>query len=217
MKLSDIAVVGFDLDQTLYPKSPAIDQAIQAYIYERIAEHLHCSINEAKKLFTDLYQAGAGLSGSQSLAQLGIPNSKEIVQEALERADISAFLAPNAATLALLRAIKDKYRAIDLITGSTRKIMEAKLSQMKIPLATFDHVVSGEISKADGTAFQDWLRIHHNHRPEQLVYIGDREKTDFTIPNALGIRCILVNISRPNPNIDCPQLKKLDDISDYLL
>jgi FMN phosphatase YigB (HAD superfamily) len=59
---NNIKIIGFDLDQTLYPKSPEIDEAIQMYIYDQIAKKLKISSENAKEKFDNLYKKGNGLS-----------------------------------------------------------------------------------------------------------------------------------------------------------
>jgi FMN phosphatase YigB (HAD superfamily) len=214
---SQIKVIGFDLDQTLYPKSPKIDEAIQSYIYEKIANHKSCSLAEARKLFTDLYQGGKGLTGSQTLVALEIPNPKEIVQEALENADIAEFLVPDAEVLALLTLIKKHYQHLDLITGSILAIAKNKLAKLAIPITIFDQVITGEIAKSDGSAYVEWLRRYPHLEPKQFLYIGDREKSDYWVPKELGINAILVNIKTPSLDVHCPQLDSLNALSEHLL
>lgn len=214
---SNIKVIGFDLDQTLYPKSPKIDEAIQGYIYQKIAEHSGCSNEEARKLFTDLYQGGKGLSGSQTLTSLGIPNPKEVVQEALENADIAEFLLPDGEILDLLNKLKQKYEHVDLITGSIQPVAEKKLKKLNIPLSLFDQVITGEVGKSDGSSYHKWMSFYPNLIPEQFLYIGDREKSDYWIPKDLGIHSMLVNIAAPNNEINCLQLADLKSITNYLI
>ena len=212
-----IEVIGFDLDQTLYPKSPKIDEAIQGYIYEKIAQHKGCDLAAARKLFTDLYQGGKGLSGSQTLTSLGIPNPKEVVQEALENADIAEFLLPNGEVIELLNKLKQKYKHVDLITGSIRPIAEKKLKKLNISLSLFDQVITGEVGKSDGSAYRAWLKCYPDFKPEQFLYIGDREKSDYWVPKELMIQCLLVNISIPNPEVHCLQLSNLLSLKKYLI
>lgn len=210
---SQIKVIGFDLDQTLYPKSPKIDEAIQSYIYEKIASHKGCDLDEARKLFSDLYQGGKGLTGSQTLTALGIPTPKEIVQEALENADIAEFLTPDAEVLALVMDLKKRYEHVDLITGSILPIAKNKLSKLALPINLFDQVITGEIAKSDGSAYVEWMKRYPDLKPEQFLYIGDRERSDYQVPKELGIRAILVNIRTPNLEVDCPQLVQLNSLA----
>lgn len=213
-----IKVIGFDLDQTLYPKSPEIDEAIQGYIYVKIAQHKNCSEEEARQLFNDLYKNGAGLSGGQTLRELGIQNGSEIVQEALEHADIAKFLHPNQEVLTLLSELKKQYHSIDLITGSGRNIAMRKLESLQIPKELFSNIIDGDIAdKSSGDAYRIWLAQYPQMQPEEFLYIGDRPMSDYTVPAQLGIPSILVNREKEDDSIDCIQLKSLVDIGSILL
>ncbi|MGI9027472.1 MAG: HAD family hydrolase [Candidatus Saccharimonadales bacterium] len=210
-------VIGFDLDQTLYPKSPEIDDAIQTYLYDKISYHLKVPRAEAQRRFKELYH-GAGISGSQSLLRLGIPNAKDTIQEALEKANIAEYLQPDPQTLSLLKNIKQKYGHIDIVTGSNRSNTLKKLTHMAIPAELFKHVITASDGpKSDGTTYRLWLSKYPQYSPDQFLYIGDRAASDYYSPRELGIKTILVYVNKSESGIDCPQLKTLKDIATILL
>lgn len=211
-----IKIIGFDLDQTLYPKSPEIDSAIQAYIYEKIAETKRCDLARAEKLFKNLYQDGKGLSGGQTLEALEIPNAREIVQEALERADVAPFLKPNKKTVELLEKLKEKYLYIDLISGSSEKQVLSKLERLEIHPRLFTHIIGG-IPKSDGTAYKMWLSAYPDNKAEEFLYIGDRPSSDCVVPGGFGIQSILVNANKNDQTISCLQLSSLEELENYLI
>ena len=210
-----IKVIGFDLDQTLYPKSSEIDEAIQVYIYQKIDQYKKCGLKKAEELFKGLYQEGRGLSGSKTLIQLGIPNAKDIVQEALENANIERFLKPNQKTINLLKNLKEKYYHLDLITGSNINIVLDKLAKLEIPKDIFLHIIANA-SKSDGQAYKIWLSYYKNFKAEEFLYIGDRI-SDHLVPKAIGIQTILVNIAKKDKTIDCPQLSSTEEVENFLL
>ncbi|MFA6551872.1 MAG: HAD family hydrolase [Candidatus Paceibacterota bacterium] len=213
-----IKVIGFDLDQTLYPKSPEIDDAIQAYLYKEIADYKKVSLEEAEKMFKDLYLEGKGLSGSKSMEALGIPNGKEAVQIALEKADIASFLKPDEEVLKLLKDLKIKYKNLDLITGSSKSIVDDKLREIGIKKSIFNNIITAdEASKPDLSAFKMWFNFYPNLKPEQFLYIGDRPFSDFIAPSSLGISVILVNQKEKDSALNCPQLESFVDLKKKLL
>ncbi len=215
----NIRVIGFDLDQTLYPKSPEIDEAIQGYIYKKISEKIHVDIETAKEKFNALYQGGRGIGGSKTLITFGFEKeeAKEIVQEALEEADIAKFLTPNPETLDLLNKIKNKYKSVDLITSSNKKNSATKLKKINIPAELFVHILTKEDgSKSDMTALYKWLEFYPQYKPENFLYIGDRVSSDYEKPKELGIQSILVNTKIPEPNVTCLQLPSLIEIEKYI-
>ena len=210
---SNIYVIGFDLDQTLYPNSPQIDEAIQEYIYKKIAEHKDVSIEEAETLFKDLYKNGNGLSGRKTLIELNIPHPSEVIQEALENADIASVLKQDTSVHALLEKLKQKYHNIDIITGSNRAQATKKLEALSISKNLFNYIIVDEDgSKSDGEAYRLWMSYYPERTPNEFLYIGDREGPDHEAPSSLGIKTILVNVPKKNPNIDIPQLKSLQEL-----
>lgn len=212
MSFADVRVIGFDLDQTLYPKSSRIDDAIQEYLHGKIVERLAVSRDEAADRFNALYQGGKGLSGSKSLVALGFAagEASDAVQEALERANIDEFLVPNAQTIAFLGRCAERFTAVDLITGSTRSMMERKLAKMQIPVTMFHVVIAGDdASKSDGAAYRLWLDAYPNLTPSEFLYVGDRPSSDYEAPKVLGIPSVLVNVA--NANADCPQYPSIAD------
>jgi len=220
LKIADIKIIGFDLDQTLYPKSPKIDLAIQRYIYKQISRKQGCSLECAKKLFLSYYP---DLSGGRTLVKLGFyaKEAEQIVQSALEKADIASFLKPDPKVLKLLKDLKKKYRFLSLITGSFEKVARSKLKKLCIPLRLFDFTVFAESSKRDGSAYKKWFK-HFKEKdsslqPKNFLYIGDRKSSDVDIPIALGMNAILVNVKEKDPNIKTLQLESVLETRDFLL
>ncbi len=216
---SKIKIIGFDLDQTLYPKSPLIDEAIQGYLFEEISLLKKISKDEAKKIFDSYYKNGKGLSGSKTLIQIGFGENraKNLVQEALENADISEFLKPNKDILSILKYLKNKYSSLDIITGSNKKNTLIKLDKLKINTSLFKNILTSDnASKSDLDAYKIWMSYYPNLLPENFLYIGDRPSTDYEKPKDLGIKSILVNIKEFDPSINCLQLKSLIEIKEYL-
>lgn len=208
------------MDQTLYPKSTEIDKAIQQYAYKAIAEFKKIDIHEAERTFNDLYQNGKGLSGTKSLIKIGFSEerARNIIQEALENADIAKFLQPNKEVLILLEQIKNTYGFLDLITGSSRHNTKIKLAKLEIPIGLFTQIITDdEATKSDLSAFRLWFSFYPNLNPENFLYIGDRISSDYEKPKELGIRSILVNIQEVDPALECLQLFSIVDLKPVLL
>ncbi len=214
---SKINVIGFDLDHTLYQGSKETDRVIQEYIFKKIATHRICSLEEAKKLFEDHYQEGRGLSGRKTLLALNIPNAGEIIQEALENADVAQTLTNNPEIVRILNDLKQQYHNIDLITGSGKEQSLKKLSALGIPEHFFSHYITDEIAfKGDGSAYTYWMELY-SFPAEAFLYIGDRLEVDHLIPKNLGIETMLVNVKEKIPEVSCPQLADIKEIKSLLL
>ena len=209
-----IKAIGFDLDQTLYPKSPEIDAAIQQYIYERIAEHKDCSVAEGKNLFQTHYPK---MSGRETLKVLGLPNPADIIQEALERADIAKFLKPDSKVIAFLEEVSSNFRHVALITGSHEANAKQKLAKLGIPLSSFTCLIFGDqFSKRDGAAYKQWLDGVRDDdpkiKPSEFLYVGDRPVSDVDPVLALGMKAVLVNVKKKDDSVKVEQFPSLLDI-----
>jgi len=209
--------IAFDLDKTLYPNSPEVDREIQIQIYQKIGQYLRCSISMAENLFLRLYEK---MSGSKTLINLlNIPKetAREIVQEALEKADLDRFLIPNDDTIVLLKELKNRYLSVDLITGSSKGNALQKISKLGLQ-DIFDHHITGEeASKSDGDAYQKWLDLYDDSDPDHFLYVGDEKSRDYQSASKFGIPVILVNQIEKDDQLDCLQLSSLLEIKDYLL
>lgn len=211
--LGDIRVVGFDLDQTLYPKSPEIDKKIQAYLYETIAAARGVSRNEAERLFTERYRGGSGLTGSQTLRDLSISGASEVIQEALERADIVSLLAPDAETNRFLAHVRTSYEGTDLITGSSLDQTNKKLRALGLFPGLFSHIITADdATKSDGGAYRAWLARYPTFAPHQFLYVGDRVKSDHEVPSALGIKTSLVYVEKVDTKLSALQVPTLREL-----
>ncbi len=214
-----IKAIGFDLDQTLYPKSPEIDDAIQQYIFERIAEHKGCSREEGKRLFQSHYPK---ISGRETLKLLGLPNPADVIQEALERADIAKFLKPDPAVIEFLEKIRSIFRHVALITGSHESNAKQKLAKLGIPLGVFDFFAFGDkSSKRGGGAFKEWRDAVQEDdpliKPSEFLYVGDRPMSDVEPVLALGMKAVLVNVKKKDDSVKVEQFASLLDLKSYLL
>lgn len=215
---SSCTVVGFDLDGTLYQGSAEIDALIQTYIYEKIAEHKNIGILESKKLFDDLYKEGRGLSGRKTLIALDIPNAGDIVQEALEQADVASVLTPDREIVTLLNKLTEHGKELAILTGSNKAQLDAKLAALELPQSLFAHIITDEIAhKSSGDAYKLWLSHYEDRSADDFVYIGDRPYSDYEVPSSLGINTILVNTKEVSPHIACPQLSTVYEIEELLL
>lgn len=214
-----IKIIGFDLDQTLYPKSDEIDNAIQKYIWEKIAKKLEWSLERTGCYFRERYPK---LSASQILIELGFSKeeAKDIVQEALENSEISEFLKPDPKVRKLLKELKEKYK-ISLITSNSKENAEKKLKKLEIPLNLFDFCVFAEYSKSSGEAFRVWFSYFKKDKPslkpENFLYVGDNYYRDAKVPLSLGMKAVLVNVRKKDPELEVPQLYSLLDLRDYLI
>jgi len=189
-----IEVIGFDLDNTLYPVTPEIDEVIQNYIHEQSAAILGIDFDEAKRRFDSYYRGGQGLSGGKTLAAMGVQSERDIVQDALERADVASTLSPDPELVQFIDDLSQSFRSVDLLTGSSAEQTYAKIKALGLIATQFGLIITADdLSKSTGEAYQAWLDHYHGLSAASFLYVGDRKRVDSDIPAELGIATALVN------------------------
>jgi FMN phosphatase YigB (HAD superfamily) len=211
---SDIKVVWFDLDHTLYPASEEINKVIQDYICERIAEKKWWTFEIARQEWDRVYSEV--WSWWKTLKQLWVKTDNDIVQEALENADFAKYLHPDLTIIDMLVKIRARF-IVDLITGSSYDFTIKKLKHLKISTRLFSNILDWSFSKSDGTAYKEWLNKYEIlwFSPKNFVYIWDRYEIDIIEPKKFGINWILVKDDEKD--YDCIKVKNLIDIEKLLL
>jgi len=200
MSLENIKIIGFDLDNTLYPSTDEIQERIRRGIYERLSGELNISVKKARELFEENYNGDFAwsLSGSRTINEIGRRYDKDlserdIVQESIEKADILDLIQPNPALVNMLRRLNTKY-CMDLITSTTYDLARGKLERIGIRKDFFEYFLTASKfgRKGDGTVYEYWLR-ERGVSPKAVLYVGDNKKQDIDSPKALGINTCFVN------------------------
>ena len=193
--LNNVKVIGFDLDNTLYPATPEIQKKIRTVIYRKISNEFNIPYEKSLELFEKFYSEH--LSGTESIKSIenllshSIYN-KNIIQEAVEEADFLDLIKEDNSLREMLLRLKSK-RDIDLITGSHYSLVIKKLGKIGIQ-DLFRYVFTKEDGKKpSGELYKKWITLTELP-PSKLLYAGDNQRQDIDIPKNLGIKtCILGN------------------------
>lgn len=194
-----IKVVGFDLDGTLYPTTPEIQERIRGKIAEKIAAACGIDVKKARIVFDEKYERF--LSGSKTLDEIGREygadfSNREVVQEAVEEANILDLIDENPRLVGMLQRLSG-HRELDLLTSSEENLALQKLGRIGLSRYFFRFFLTKKQgSKTTGEKYKLWLskRVFVPFAPEEHLYVGDNERQDVDIPGALGIRtCVIGN------------------------
>ena len=138
LDLENIKVIGFDLDNTLYPVTPEMQLRIREKIYEKLASGLDISLKQAEQLFEENYNGNFpwNHSGSRTIKELGKKykkelNGKKLVQQSNAEADILDFIQPNPGLQKILSRLYTKFQ-LDVISSSKYDPALAKLKKIGI-------------------------------------------------------------------------------------
>jgi putative hydrolase of the HAD superfamily len=206
--------IGFDLDQTLYPRNYRIDNIINKNFAMKIFEKKP-ELNDLKEaiLFSEREYKRVG-SRTQVLKNMGYKDAPEIMQSFLESPEILKILKKDFKIVALLEKIKDKYGTF-LITASPKELAIQKLRKIGINPELFDISVFGDTlyagKKSDGSIFRYFLN-KSSYLPEQHVYIGDSLKADIIPAKSLGMKTIAIGEEIPEADFSIKKIYALEDI-----
>lgn len=215
----DIKIIGFDLDNTLYPSTPEIQQRIRGRIYKNIADYFEISLEESEKLFESLYNSEEfyGKSGSRTVNEIGkiygkLVDGEKIVDKSIEEADILDLISSNPELADILKSFSKKFK-IDLVTNSTNELALKKLSKIGIPKEIFSNILTRESGgeKTDGTKYKGWLE-KIKVLPENVLYVGDNKKQDVLPPKKLGINTCVIGDSKGEADFCVSDVMELETI-----
>lgn len=210
---SDIRVIGFDLDDTLWDESRATAAAARA-LHDRFGGDLAFDVFLAhwRRLSSHHFDAFARGEIShleqrrrrvrEALALVGTtPDPAEVdhlcaaYQEAYERVWTPA---PDASHV--LGTLRARGFSLALITNGEGHQQRRKLARMGLADG-FDWIlVSGEVgvAKPDPRIFEALLRLSHC-QPSEVLFIGDRLDKDVLPARALGLAALQIDPTAPDP------------------
>jgi len=207
MTLKNIQVIGFDLDNTLYPSTDEMQGRIRKVIYERLAVEMDMPVRATEELFEENYNGNFqwSHSGSRTIEELGRMvdrslDGKEVVQQAIEQADILDLIQPNPELNKMLGRLKQDYD-LDLISGTSYALVFAKLQRVGIEKEVFENISADRKfgSKTTGEVYQHWIQQRQTS-PNQMLYVGDNKRQDVDSPKKLEILTCIVG--KPYDNAD---------------
>lgn len=215
--VSNIEVIGFDLDGTLYPQDNKADERIKTRIAEIMFKNSPemGSVAKAREIFERVYEKTQ--SGTKVLKELGYDNPVGIMDQALATANVLDLIKPNPNLVQMLSRIGEDYTLFLLTSGPKEQALE-KLEKIGINSKVFKHSFYSDqptgFSKTDGTAYENVLKTMGYSDGKKHLYVGDRVVADISPAKKYGIRTVLVS-DKPNSNAD-HVIKKPEDLERLL-
>ncbi len=200
--LSQVKVIGFDLDDTLWPCMPVINQA-EKVLYQWLARHYPrvtdsfspTQMVEQRLLFSEReprYRVDLSALRLEFLHHLGethdykaeqvADDGFEIFFEARQQVEFFDDVLP------VLGRLKQRFRLGGISNGNA-SIEGVGLGHL------IEHLISAsdlKIAKPDGRIFEA-LSDHFQVLPKQIVYVGDHPQYDVAAPLKAGMQAIWIN------------------------
>lgn len=188
--ISKIKILGWDLDGTLYPSDSRIEHLIKQKQLEVVAANLNIEIKEAEIKYKNLL-AEIG-SNTKTLNTLGIDGTKFFL-DFWDQIDLKEYISNDPQIQQMFKELSNKKHFI--ISNSNRiDQIERKLKLVGIDSSIFDLIVDtvkiGKM-KPDPDSFHQAIAFF-GVKPEEILYIGDRDETDIKGAKAVGMKTCYV-------------------------
>ncbi len=191
MKFTDVRVLIWDFDGTLYRPNPELWREVREAEYRTIMELTHRTHEEAVAAFEVLYKKETP-SATQTVAKIcGIPTT-EAARYMEKFYDRRRFLVPDEKIVSLFQTLKQFTHYI--LANGVRHRIEETLGVLGVPARTFREIVTSELSgenKPDERGFR-YILGKTGLPAAQHLMIGDREAVDVVPAKKLGMQTCLV-------------------------
>lgn len=188
--VSKIKMISWDIDGTLYPSAKALSQTINARLIEAVASHLKCGQKQASENFSKL--VAKTKSNTKALDKLGIDGHNFFTQ-VWDEINLSQHIKPDPKLKQLFQQLSFLQHSI-LTNSNTQHHIKKKLRLLGLSTKTFYPIITSvdlKINKPDIRIFKELVR-QSGLKPEQILYVGDREEVDIKPAQAVGLRSCLV-------------------------
>ncbi len=193
---SDLKVVVFDLDDTLYDEVEYCKSGFHA-----CAEFLEETLEDLSSgeifdvLWEQFCKGNQTLTFNGALEKLEIPYNDDLIEELIKTYhEHKPEIKLPKDSLAILKKLRKKY-TLALLTDGFLPAQRLKVQALKIE-KFFSYIVYTEelgrnFWKPSPEGFENILHTLEI-QPENAVYVGDNEKKDFIAPNRLGFHTVQV-------------------------
>ncbi|KKU06576.1 MAG: HAD hydrolase, family IA, variant 1 [Candidatus Magasanikbacteria bacterium GW2011_GWA2_45_39] len=206
--ISQIKFLCFDVDGTLYRTVPALWDAIKGKILSKVIELRKSSEPEAQKYVDDRFKILG--SSTKVLAELGI-DSQDFFIRAFSSVNVNKYISPDKKLETLINKLRQKYIVGILSNGDINSVIR-KITAVGLSPKLFSPLVATYefgVVKPDPAPFLKVIEAA-GVRPEESVYIGDREETDILGAKAVGMRTIMVWGESREADLSIPKIYDLE-------
>ncbi len=190
-QFTNIKVLIWDFDGTLYRMPAALEQDIRDAEYQTIIHHTGWSREKAEEEFKKLHKK-IFPSATETVAKLGAISITEAAVEMEQYFDRAKYLSRDEKLIELFAKLKG-FRHFTLANGIIANHQKA-LEVLGVPSTTFEEMVTTEVVgtvKPHPEGFQ-YILNKTGLPAEQHLMIGDREAVDLVPAKKLGIKTCLV-------------------------
>ena len=198
---NQIKAVGFDVDGTLYHATFEMSQEVGKILIGRAAKELFRDVDDLAEEYLKRRDEYRG--NTLTLNSFGLDGQK-IFQEVWDSIAIEKYVTKDLKMMKMIKALKKQYQLF-IITNGTGRQVERKLKYLGLDYLDFEPRIycydQGWV-KPEPSPFL--LAIESlDLKPEEIVYIGDREDIDIEGASAVGMKTIFVGGESQKADLSC--------------
>lgn len=201
-QFSDIKVLIWDLDGTLYQSQKDLLEAMHGAQVKILEEHKNLSYEKAVKLLSETVKIHKGVT--KSLSALGCGDRVSIIKKIENLVNKAAFLKHDPRLQYLFQELSSFKHY--LLSDTTHQTIEKELEGLGLSSSIFEHIVGVDdtkTTKPDLSFFKSALN-YSNLSPDKHLSIGDRIQIDLIPAKQLGMKTCLVWNSSNEVDISLP-------------
>ena len=188
--LREIKAVGWDVDGTLYPEEAIPDYEFREPQIKAVMEKKGWEKQRAEKEFERLYQECG--SRTQALDQLGIDGIK-FFTDLWDEMPLEKYIKKDEQLVKVFKRLTHLKHFVVTNAGRLDQV-ERKLKLVGLKPSWFKPIVSGYLlgaPKPEIRPFKEAVRLV-GLKPKEILFVGDRVKSDILPAKQLGMRTALV-------------------------
>jgi FMN phosphatase YigB (HAD superfamily) len=185
-----IKAIGFDVDGTLYNTPDAMSVAVAKILIEKAAAALSKDPDDLAEEY--IKRRDEFRSNTKTLNSFGLDGEK-IFQDVWDGIAIEKYVTPDDRLVKMIAKLQKEYRLF-LISNGTGRQVERKLTYLGLNYKDFDpriYCYDQGWMKPDPQPFLAAIESLQL-KPEEIVYVGDREDIDVEGAQAVGMQAIYV-------------------------
>lgn len=210
MGFKNVKAVGFDVDGTLYHTPQAMSIEVGKILIAKAAEALSRDPDELAEEY--LIKREEYRSNTKVLNSFGLDGEK-IFQEVWDSIAVEKYVERDKRLVKLMAELKQKYRLFIITNGSGHQV-ERKLKYLSLDYHDFDPRIycydQGWV-KPEPAPFLAAMESL-NLKPEEIVYVGDREDIDIEGASSVGIKTIFIGGESEKADVCVAEVYGLSDI-----
>lgn len=196
-----VKAVGFDVDGTLYHAPEAMSVEVGKILIQKAAEALSQDPDELAEEY--LKRRDEYRSNTQTLNSFGL-DGERIFQDVWDTIAIEKYVIPDKKLVKMIETLKKKYKLFIITNGSGSQV-ERKITYLGLDYHDFDPRIycyeQGWV-KPEPAPFLAAIESL-NLKPEEIVYVGDREDIDIEGAQAIGMKTIFVGGVSEKADVSC--------------